>query len=115
MSNFAQVKKVSLICCGQGFNKEYQAHYNRYRVLVEIGKDFRGMELEGLYPLEQLFSNLELEKLPYWVNRSKVMAMTCWGTSQRFEAIINLARFLGLDDKNWSEFTKQAEEKIKEI
>jgi len=101
--NFAQVKKVSLICCGQGFNREYQGHYNRYRVLID-GE-----------PLENIVTKEELKSLGYWSPRSNVIAMTIWGSSQRFEAVIRLAEWMGLDSKDWPAFTRQAEEKIKEI
>jgi hypothetical protein len=102
---FAQVKKVQLICCGQGFNREYQGHYNRYKVLID-GK-----------PIETLFNDVELKDLPYWVNRSKVMAMTCWGTSQSFEAQLALAKFLQASQsgKDWGEYTREIREKIEVI
>ena len=102
----AQVKKVQLICCGQGFNKEYRGHYNRYKVLID-----------GI-PLEKICSTEELKALSYWVSRSNVMAMTCWGTSQEFEATLAIGRFLKLADEKkmeWSLFTRALKEKIEAI
>ena len=84
--NFATVNKINLVCVGQGFNREYQGHYNRYKVLIDS------------IPLEDKFSAKELaDNLSYWVNRSRVMAMTVWGMSQEFEAKYTLLHFLGWD------------------
>jgi len=108
--NPAQVKTILLVCCGQGFSKEYQGHYNRYKVLID-GK-----------PIEEIFDQKELKNLAYWVNKSKVMAMTVWGTSQEFEAKIHLGWFLGwYRDENdkprmeWIEYCKLLDKKIKAI
>jgi len=103
---FTQVKKVQLICCGQGFNKEYQGHYNRYKVLVDS------------VPIEKLYTEKELKELPYWVNRSRVMAMVCWGMSQEFEATLKLGAFLFGQYKQgeeWSEYSRRTTEKIEVI
>ena len=81
--NFATVKEIQLVCVGQGFNREYQGHYNRYKVLVD-----------GV-PIEDILNEKTLKDLPYWVNRSKVMAMTVWGMSQEFKAKYTLSGFLG--------------------
>ena len=81
--NFATVNKIQLICVGQGFNREYKGYYNRYKILIDS------------IPIEHKFSTEDLRDLSYWVNRSKVMAMTCWGSSQEFEAMYSLACFLG--------------------
>jgi len=84
--NFATVNTITLVCVGQGFNREYQGHYNRYKILID-----------GI-PIEDKFSSAELGKhLSYWVNRSKVMAMAVWGMSQEFEAKYTLLHFLGWD------------------
>jgi len=76
---------ILLVLCGQGFNKEYKGHYNRYKVLI------------GGKPIQNVFATEELKNLSYWVQRSQVMAMTCWGTSQRFEAVISLALIFPLN------------------
>ena len=81
--NFATVNKINLVCVGQGFNREYQGHYNRYKVIID-----------GI-PLEDKFTPEVLKNLGYWVNRSKVMAITVWGMSQEFEAKYTLLHFLG--------------------
>jgi len=109
VKNIAQVKTILLVCCGQGFNREYQGHYNRYKVIID-GQ-----------PIEKIYSASELKDLAYWSPRSKVMAMTTWGQSQEFEAVIKLARFLGIGgtfvevNKNWSEFCLEASQRIKVI
>lgn len=101
---FAQVKTILLVCCGQGFNREYGGHYNRYKVLID-GK-----------PIEELFDATELKDLSYWSNRSRVLAMTCWGTSQEFEAQLAIGRFLGAEKlKDWGEYTRTITDKIKAI
>lgn len=102
---FAQVKKVLLVCCGQGFNQEYKGHYNRYKVLID-GK-----------PIEKLFNKTELKDLSYWSPRSNVMAMTTWGQSQEFEAQLAIARFLQASQagKEWGEYTREIVQKIEAI
>jgi len=101
----AQVKTILLVCCGQGFNKEYRGRYNRYKVLIDNE------------PIENVYTAEELKSLPYWSNRSKVMAMTTWGQSQEFVAKIKLARFLNLggDLKDWEKFADKATTEIKAI
>ena len=108
--NPSQVKTIQLVCCGQGFNKEYQGHYNRYKILIDS------------VPIERIYNKEELKKLSYWVNRSKVMAMSVWGMSQEFEAKEKLAYFFGWNDLvikeqkgNWSDYCKLFEEKIEAI
>jgi hypothetical protein len=103
---FAQVKTILLVCCGQGFNKEYQGHYNRYKVLID-GE-----------PIEKLYDKDELKELGYWSNRSNVLAMTCWGTSQEFEAQLAVGRFLiPIDERpqEWGEYTRMVTDKVKAI
>lgn len=72
---------IELIYIGSGYNREYGAKYNRYRVyandlmLTHYNTDFMG-------------------RLPYYSKRSDSMAMTVWGMSQEFEArakLTNLA------------------------
>lgn len=101
--NFAQVNKVQLVCCGQGFSREYQGHYNRYKILVDST------------PIEHLFTANELKDLAYWVNRSKVMAVTVWGSSQEFEAMYSLALFFGWRGKDHSELCRNIQEKMEAI
>lgn len=114
--NFAQVKTIKLVCCGQGFNQEYKSHYNRYKVLI-TGTMKDGTEIESV-PIERIYDKKELINLAYWVNRSSVMAMTCWGTSQEFEAQLALGNFFEVDKedrKNWSEYCKKLKDKIEAI
>lgn len=77
--------KITLIQVGYGYSKEYKGYYARYKVLID-GE-----------PIQSKFTKEELKKLPYWVNRSGVMAMAVWGTNQEYEAKYSLARFLGWD------------------
>ena len=102
---FAQVKKIQLVCCGQGFNQEYKGHYNRYKVLID-GKT-----------IESIFNKTELKELSYWSPRSNVMAMTCWGTSQEFEAELAIGRFLQApkSGKEWGEYTRDLTSKFEVI
>lgn len=81
----------------------------RYRVLVSFDK--RGVKTYK--PIEEVMTKEELKDLSYWSNRSQSMSMTCWGTSQLFEAKISLGRFIGLDEKDWPKFTRKCEEIIK--
>lgn len=69
-----------------------------------------------LIPLQALATKEELKTLPYWSTRSDRMAMTCWGTSQLFEAQIAIARWLGLDDKGrWADFSREATQLVQEL
>ena len=99
---------ILLVFAGTGYNREYRGRYARYRVLIN------GQPLENLYSKEQL--NKELS---YWSSRSNTMAMTCWGTSQSFEAQLALAGFLKLHQDlrrgHWSEYTRAITEQIKII
>jgi hypothetical protein len=90
-------KKITLICVGQGYGRAYQARYNRYKVLID-GK-----------PIERLFSSEELKRLRYWVNRSRVLAMSVWGMSQEYEAKLAVADFLKLYEdlkKDWGKYSR---------
>ena len=94
-----EVKSITLVLAGTDYNKEYRASYNRYRVL-----------LNSNIPIENAFSEAELGGLSYWSKRSQTMAMTCWGTSQSFEAQLALARWLGTlgDGKGeWGDYTQR--------
>lgn len=102
---FAQVKTVLLVCCGQGFNQEYQGHYNRYKVLIDNE------------PIEKLFTKDELKELSYWSSRSNILAMSTWGQSQEFEAVLSLGQFFNVqkDKEDWGEYTRRLTDKIKAI
>ncbi len=82
--------------------------YMRYDVVADFkgGKSFR---------IADIFEPEELSKLSYWSKRSGMMSMTCWGTSQLFEAQISLAKWLGFDDKDWPAFSKRATSFITQI
>lgn len=81
--------------------------YRRYRVL-----------LNGVTPIEDVYTKEQLKDLSYWSSRSDKMAMTCWGTSQLFEAQLALARFMGWGQKKgeeWGDYTRRATSLIKEL
>lgn len=96
-----EVTLVHLVKAGQGYNKEYRASYNRYRVIVESP--------QGNNAIEWLFDEKDLKELGYWSPRSKTMAMTCWGTSQEFEAQLALASWLGwkIEGEEWGDYTRR--------
>jgi len=100
-------KKILLVCVGRGYNRTYGGYYNRYKVLVN-GQ-----------PIEKLFSDEELKNLPYWVNRSQVMAVSVWGSRQEFEAKLALARFLkigeDLEKTDWAGYCRMIEGTIEAI
>ena len=99
-----RIKKIQLIKVSEGFSKEYQGSYLRFRVLID------GEAIEKLYKPEQL------KNLAYWVNKSKVMAMRVWGASQLFEARYNLGRFLRLNEGlSHPDFCKRMDEMIEVI
>lgn len=103
-----KIKNITLIKAGNGYNKEYRSSYNRYRVLVSL--------LNGsTTPLEQLYDKTELKNLNYWSTRSELMAMTCWGISQEFEAQLALASFFNMkiENEEWPNYTKRVKEIIK--
>ena len=83
--------------------------YMSYKVLCET-KSY------DVVPLEDVFTAEALKELSYWSKRSNTMAMTCWGTSQLFEAQIALGRFLGFESKGrWSDFSRQCTEFSKAV
>lgn len=84
--------------------------YMRYRVLANL-KDGRQVDIADLFTRE------ELKGLSYWSTRSESMSMTCWGTSQLFEAQLALAAFVGMEKKGmeWSRYSRKACEFSKEI
>jgi hypothetical protein len=100
-------KKITLIYVGQGYNRFYRGRYNRYKVLID-----------GI-PIERLFKKEELKNLRYWVNRSGVLAMSIWGSSQEFEAKMAVAEFLKLYEdlkmKGWAKYSGLVEGKIEAI
>jgi hypothetical protein len=105
-----KIQGVELVSVGNGYSRAYRASYLRYRVFITIGdkKHKEIHEIDNLFPIERL------KKLPYWVARSGVMAMTCWGTSQRFEAQLALAQFLGMKKKGeeWGDYCRRVEKLI---
>lgn len=104
-----EVISALLIPCGTGYSKEYRSSYIRYRVILQSEHDNN--------VIERLFDKEELKGLSYWSSRGKTMSMTCWGTSQKFAAQLALARWLGWEEKgkDWSEFTRMVENKIKSL
>jgi hypothetical protein len=108
--NFKKImenKKITLIFVGQGYNRYYRGRYNRYKVLID-GE-----------PIERLYKDEELKKLRYWVNRSRVLAMTVWGMRQELEAKLAVADFLKLYEdlkmKDWGKYSGLVEKKIEAI
>ena len=101
------IKRIQLIHSGRGFNRQYRSGYNRYKVLIN-GK-----------PIENIFDEDELKNLSYWVNKSKRMAMTVWGTSQEFEARLAIGNFLELyrieKKDNWGKYCQLLENTIEAI
>lgn len=97
---------VSLLSAGNGYCKEYHSSYKRYHVLIN-----------GTTRIEDLYTREELKALKYWSNRSNVLAVTCWGTSQLFEAQLALASFLGMreEGEDWGAYTRRATDFIKAI
>jgi hypothetical protein len=86
--------------------------YMSYRVILIIQSRAEMTAIENVYSKE------ELKELSYWSSRSDTMAMTCWGTSQLFEAQLALARFLGQGQhkgEEWGDFTRRATDFVKEI
>jgi len=100
-------KKITLIYVGQGYNRAYKARYNRYKVLID-GE-----------PIERLYKDEELKNLRYWVNRSRVLAMSVWGMSQEYEAKLAVADFLKLYEdlkrKDWGKYSGLVEKIIQAI
>lgn len=97
--------KVTLVLLGYGYSRGYKGYYPRYKVLID-GE-----------PIENRFTKEELKKLPYWVPRSRVMAVTVWGMSREFEAKVALGKFFGWIDSvdNWEKFNELIESNIKVI
>lgn len=102
------ISLIQLIKAGTGYNKEYRASYNRYRVIITL--DNR----QAPRAIENIFTPKELKNLSYWSNRSQTMAMTCWGISQSFEAQLALGRFFNMEIKNeeWGDYTKRVQNLI---
>lgn len=108
-----EIKGISLIGIRSRTSNSYGKNlpYMRYRVFVTADEG-----VKKLVPIEEVFTKEELkEGLSYWSTRSESMSMTCWGTSQLFEAKISLGRFLGWNEKDWPKFSRKCEELIKEI
>lgn len=106
MKNNKGILFISLISAGSGYSKEYKASYNRYHVL-----------LNGTTRIEDIFTDEELKNLSYWSKKSNVLAMTCWGTSQLFEAQLALASFLKIrkEGEDWSDYTNRVKDFIRVI
>jgi len=103
-----EVKTISLIGENAKTSNSYGRNmpYRRYRVLVN-----------GITPLENVFEKEELKSLAYWSSRSTKMAMTCWGTSQYFEAQLALSSWLGwkIEGEEWSDYTFRITKLITEL
>lgn len=110
-----EIKSISLVGIPGRTSNSYGRNlpYMRYKVFLnKVDENNEPYQIE----ISNVFTAEELKKLPYWSNRSLSMSMTCWGTSQLFEAQISLARWLGFNDKgNWSEFCQKATNFIKVI
>lgn len=75
--------KLSAVRIGTGYNKEYRASYNRYRLFNNGEKiDHRNFS--------------EITGHPYYSTRSNSFPMTVWGMSQEFEFKYSLASILGI-------------------
>ena len=86
--------------------------YMSYRVLVSNDAD----SVRAFRTIQEAFIKEELKTLPYWSSRSEAMAMTCWGTSQFFEAQISLGKWLGINKKGaWSKFTQKCAKMVQEL
>lgn len=85
-----------------------------YRVFV-TKKDEHGETYQR--EISDIFTKDELKELSYWSNRSLSMAMTCWGTSQKFEAQLALMAFLNPQKKGeeWGKFCQRADKFVKEL
>lgn len=105
--NKEEIKSISLIGIPSRTSNSYGRNmpYMRYRVLIH-------REDGAIINLADAFEGEELKKLGYWSPRSEAMSMTCWGTSQLFEAQISLGRWLGWDSKDWPKFSRRCKEFI---
>ena len=70
--------EVALVNAGDGYSKEYRGSYYRFKIYA------KGQEVNH-------FNSPWIKELPYYVSRSRVMAMTVWGMSQSFEAQYKIA------------------------
>lgn len=108
------ITKINLVGIKSRTSNSYGRNmpYMRYEVICHYkGSDGQPSSTK----IQGLFDREELKKIPYWSTRSNSMSMTCWGTSQLFEAQISLGRWLGFDEKNWSDFCRKCQDFIKEI
>lgn len=99
------IKKVFLIGTKKRTSNSYGKNlpYMSYKIMCQL----KNKEVKKL---EDLFTDEELKNLSYWSKRSDTMAMTCWGTSQYFEAQLSLGRFLFEKQKKgeeWGEYTRR--------
>lgn len=100
------IKSITLVGTKSRTSNSYGRNlpYMRYRVFLnKLDENNEPYQIE----LSNVFTDEELKDLSYWSNRSLSMSMTCWGTSQLFEAQISLGSFLGWNSKDWSKFSRQ--------
>lgn len=112
-----EVDAVTLIGIRSKTSNSYGRNlpYMRYRVFLNK-TDGEGMHYQR--EISDVFTEEELKDLSYWSKRSLSMSMTCWGTSQLFEAQLALADFLGWGQQKseeWSDYTYRATHQIKEL
>ncbi len=112
-----EVLSVSLVGIRSRTSNRYGRNlpYMRYRVFLNK-KDENGETYQR--EISDVFTDKELKELSYWSNRSLTMSMTCWGTSQLFEAQLALARFLGHGQKKgeeWGDYTRRAIKFVQEL
>lgn len=113
----SQVLSVSLVGIPSRTSNSYGRNlpYMRYKVYLNK-KDEEGERYQK--EISAVFTDEELKDLSYWSNRSLSMSMTCWGTSQLFEAQLALTRFLGRGQKKgeeWSVYTRRATNFVQEL
>lgn len=119
--NDVSVRGVQLILAGRGYNKAYRSSYNKYRVLVNVAiyKNITATKTKISHyewkPIESIWDNSELESLGYWSPRSATMSMSCWGTSQAFEAQLAFGAWLGMkkEGEEWGDYTRRVQEFVK--
>lgn len=98
--------KIQLINLGRAYTYYSGGHlpYLRFKVIID------GKNIADIYDEKELKENLS-----YWKPRSQTLGMTCWGTSQIFEARIAVGRFLKWNSKDWSAFSRKIEKTIEII
>lgn len=110
-----EVNSISLVGIQSRTSNSYGKNlpYMRYRVFLnKTTTEGEPYQTE----ISNLFTKEELKALRYWSSRSLSMSMTCWGTSQEFEAQLALADFMGVEqrkDEEWGDYTRRAREFVK--